>query len=68
VLGFELGIGVNVATSVTIAPSETFGGAASVKEKLLVMVIPAVACFDESATLCTVTMTFVDAGKICGAV
>jgi len=68
VLGFEPGAGVNVAAMTLEPPEAMLEGAESCREKLLVMVTAAKACFDGSAMLCAVTVTVAGAGRICGAV
>jgi hypothetical protein len=68
VLGLEFATGVNVATIVAVAPAGTPDGAVSWSEKLLVMVSAAEVCFEESATLCAVSVTFAGEGRIPGAV
>src|SRR4029077_1187416 len=67
VLGFEPGTGVSMA-GMTLEPTEeTLEGEESCREKVLVMVTVAKACFDGSATLCAVTVTDAGLGKNCGA-
>src|SRR4029077_13847992 len=56
VLGFEPGTGVNAAAMTPEPPEATLAGAESCREKLLVMVTAAEACFDGSATLWAVTV------------
>ena len=68
VLGFEPTTGVSVATITLEPPEAMLEGAESCKEKLLVMVTVAEACLEESATLCTVSVTVAGVGRICGAV
>src|SRR5690348_2228177 len=68
VLGFEPGTGVSVATTVAELPAGTPCGAAIWRVKLLVMVIAAVACFVESATLCAVIVADAADGRTGGAV
>ncbi len=67
-LGFEPGTGVNVAAMTLEPPEAMLEGAESCREKLLVIVTAAKACFDGSATLCAVTVTVAGARRICGAV
>ena len=67
-LGFEPGTGVSVAATAAEPPEATLEGAESCTEKLLVMVTAAEACLDGSATLCAVSVTVAEAGRICGAV
>jgi hypothetical protein len=68
VLGLEFGAGVIVATIVAVPPAGTPDGALSCSEKLLVMVSDAEICFEGSATLCAVNVTFAGEGRIPGAV
>ncbi len=68
VLGLEPGIGVSVAAMRLEPPEAMLEGAESCSEKLLVTVIVAEACRDGSATLCAVSVTVAEAGRICGAV
>ena len=66
--GFEFGTGVSVAERPALAPAATDEGPLTVKVKLLVMVIAAVAFFEGSATLVAVIVTVGGDGKVCGAV
>lgn len=59
---------MKVATIVVLVPAGTLDGAESCSEKLLVMVIVAEICFEESATLCAVSVTLAGEGRIAGAV
>ena len=68
VLGFELGIGVSVATIVALVPAGTLDGALSCNVKVLVMLTVAETCFEGSATLCAVTVAVAGEGRIPGAV
>lgn len=68
VFGAEPGTGVIVATIVAAVPAGTLARALICKEKLLVMVICAEACFEGSATLCAVTVAMTGEGRIPGAV
>jgi hypothetical protein len=68
VLGLEFGTGVMVATIVAVVPVGTPDGAVSCSEKLLVMFSAAEICFEGSATLCAVSVTFAGEGRIPGAV
>ncbi|GAC1670143.1 MAG: hypothetical protein NVS9B4_26170 [Candidatus Acidiferrum sp.] len=68
VLGVEPGTGVSVATNVAMPLAGTSDGATSCKEKLLLMLTETEICFDGSAMLCAVIVTFSGMGKICGAV
>jgi hypothetical protein len=67
-LGLEPGTGVSVATSVAVPLTGTLDGAESCNEKLLVMATAAETCFEGSATLCAVNVTFAGEGRILGAV
>jgi hypothetical protein len=67
VLGLEFGTGVIVATIVAVPPAGTPDGEVSCSEKLLVMVSAAEICFEASATLCAVSVTFPGEGRIPGA-
>ena len=67
-LGFDPGTGVSVATMVAVPLVGTLDGAEICKLKLLVMVIAAEPFFEESATLCAVSVALVPEGRICGAV
>jgi hypothetical protein len=49
-------------------PEAMLAGAESCREKLLVMLIVAEACLEESARLCAVSVTVAEVGRICGAV
>jgi hypothetical protein len=68
VLGFDPGTGLSVAIKVAVEDAATVDGTASCSRKLLVMVIAADTYRELSATLRAVSVTFGDAGKICGAV
>jgi len=67
VLGFEPGMAVSVATIAAVAPTGTLDGTGSCNEKLLVIVSAAETCFEGSATLCAVNVTFAGEGRTCGA-
>src|SRR5450432_4282777 len=67
-LGFDPAAGVNVATIPAAAPAATLTGAESCNVKLLTMVSVAEARFDESATLCAVSVAVAGVGRIRGAV
>ena len=64
----EFGIGVRVAATFAELPEERFAGAESCRVKLLVMVRFVDAVLEGSATLCAVTVTFGETGRIGGAV
>jgi hypothetical protein len=66
-LGLEPGTGVIVAPMVAVVPAGTPDGAESCSENLLVTVTLAETCFEGSATLCAVSVTFAGEGRICGA-
>jgi hypothetical protein len=68
VLGFDPGTGLSVAINVAVEAAATVAGTESCSRKLLVMVMLADTCLELSATLRAVSVTFGDAGKICGAV
>jgi hypothetical protein len=61
-------MGVIVATMVAAPPAGTLAGAASCREKLLVMRRGAEICLEGSATLCAVMVAFTEEGRIPGAV
>src|SRR5260370_1556193 len=61
--GFEPAIGVSVEAMVPDPPEATAGGAASCKEKLLVMLTAAETCLPGSATLCAVRARVVAGGR-----
>ena len=67
-LGLEPVTGVSVATITAVAEVVTVPGAASCSVKWLVMVTPTIACFEGSAALCAIMLTFAGDGRICGAV
>jgi hypothetical protein len=60
--------GLIVAINVTVELTGTVEGTESCRRKLFVMVMAADTCLELSATLRAVSVTFGDAGKICGAV
>jgi hypothetical protein len=68
VLGFDPGTGLSVAMNVAVDEAATVVGTLSSGRKLLVIVMLADTCRELSATLRAVSVTFGDAGKICGAV
>lgn len=66
--GFEPATGVSVEAIVPEPPEARLDGAESCREKLLVIVTTAEACFAGSATLCAVRIRVGAAGRNCGAV
>ena len=66
--GFEFGTGVSVAARLALAPAAIDDGPVSVKVKLLVTVIVAMAFFDGSARLAALIVNVGGDGRFCGAV
>jgi hypothetical protein len=67
-LGAEPGTGVSVAIIVADPPAGTLEGAESCSENVLVTATADETCFEGSATLCAVSVTFGGDGRIGGAV
>lgn len=68
VLGFDPGTGLSVATIVAVPLTGTLEGAASCREKLLIIATAAETCFAGSATLSAVSVTLAGEGRVLGAV